>query len=79
MGDLEQLEQLGYQPQEQASGEVILRNCVFADLSASHRDLVCGMNAALIRGMLAGAQLKSSRIEQRAEPAPLCCVRVAPG
>jgi predicted ArsR family transcriptional regulator len=70
-----QLQELGFEPQTQASGEIVLRNCIFADLSASsHRELVCGMNAALVRGMLSGAHLKTNRVEKRSEPAPTCCV-----
>ena len=42
------LEQLGYEPQQDGS-ELSLRNCIFADLAQDHRDLVCGMNAALVR------------------------------
>jgi predicted ArsR family transcriptional regulator len=70
-----QLEQLGFEPQEQDSGELLLRNCVFRELSDSHRELVCGMNAALVDGMLAGAELRSLRVEG-GPPEPTCCVRI---
>jgi predicted ArsR family transcriptional regulator len=69
------LEQLGFEPQEQDSGELVLRNCVFRELSDSHRELVCGMNAALVDGMLAGAELRSLRVEG-GPPEPTCCVRI---
>ena len=71
-----QLEQLGYDPQPQGSGTVSLRNCIFSELSVSHRDLVCGMNAAFVRGLLEGASLRSSRVEGRTVEAPSCCVRI---
>jgi predicted ArsR family transcriptional regulator len=76
---LRQLEQLGFEPREQG-GELVLRNCVFRELSESHRELVCGMNAALVRGLLAGAQLRSLRVEPRPEEDRIaqssCCVRI---
>jgi predicted ArsR family transcriptional regulator len=70
-----QLEQLGFEPQSQESGELVLRNCIFAELTASHRELVCGMNAALVRGLLAGAHLRSLSVEGR-NLEPSCCVRI---
>ena len=67
------LRQLGYEPQVHESGEWTMRNCIFAELSKSHRELVCPMNAALVTGLLDGARLLSLRVERR--PArPGCCV-----
>ena len=71
----QQLAQLGFEPQEQPDGEVVLRNCVFRELSDSHRQLICGMNAALVRGLLDGAQLRSLHVEG-GPPEPTCCVRL---
>lgn len=70
-----QLAQLGFEPQAQTSGDLVLRNCIFSELSASHRELVCGMNAAFVRGLLAGAHLRSLRVEGRTVE-PSCCVRI---
>jgi predicted ArsR family transcriptional regulator len=70
------LKQLGYEPQVQESGEWTMRNCIFAELSTSHRELVCPMNAAFVTGLLDGARLKSLRVERRTAP-PGCCVRLA--
>jgi predicted ArsR family transcriptional regulator len=67
------LNQLGYEPQVQDSGEWTMRNCIFAELSMSHRELVCPMNAAFVTGLLDGACLKSLRVERRMAP-PGCCV-----
>lgn len=76
---LRQLEQLGFEP-EARGGDLVLRNCVFRELSESHRELVCGMNGALVRGLLAGAQLRSMRVEARPDEERIaessCCVRV---
>jgi predicted ArsR family transcriptional regulator len=76
-----QLERLGFEPREQGpNGALVLRNCVFQELSESHRELVCGMNAALVRGLLAGAQLHSLRVEARPDEDRIaestCCVSV---
>jgi predicted ArsR family transcriptional regulator len=67
------LKQLGYEPQVQDSGEWTMRNCIFSELSMSHRELVCPMNAAFVAGLLRGAQLPSLRVERRTAP-PGCCV-----
>ncbi|HEY7146837.1 MAG TPA: transcriptional regulator [Streptosporangiaceae bacterium] len=72
------LKQLGYEPRVQESGEWTLRNCIFSELSASHRELVCPMNAALVAGLLDGARLLSLRVERRMA-APECCVRLTGG
>lgn len=70
------LRQLGYEPQVQDSGEWTLRNCPFSELSMSHRELVCGMNAAFVTGLLGGARVHSLHVERRT-PRPDCCVRLA--
>jgi predicted ArsR family transcriptional regulator len=77
---LRQLEQLGFEPQPRGSGDLVLRNCIFRELSESHRELVCGMNAALVRGLLAGADLRTMRVEGRPAEERIaessCCVRI---
>jgi predicted ArsR family transcriptional regulator len=69
------LKQLGYEPQVQESGEWKMRNCIFSDLSLSHREVVCPMNAALVTGMLNAAHLSSLHVES-GKTRPGCCVRV---
>jgi predicted ArsR family transcriptional regulator len=69
------LGQLGYEPRVQESGEWTLRNCIFSELSVSHRELVCPMNAAFLTGLLDGARLKSLRVERRTAP-PGCCAQL---
>jgi predicted ArsR family transcriptional regulator len=77
---LRQLEHLGFEPESREPGEVVLRNCIFGELSESHRQLVCGMNAALVRGLLSGADLRSMRVEGRPAEERVaessCCVRI---
>ena len=70
------LEQLGYEPRQDRS-ELSLRNCIFADLVQNHRDIVCGMNAALMHGLLEGADLSDLRVEGRSAEAGCCACIVA--
>ena len=73
---LEELEDRGYEPREDPSGEIRLGNCPFHALVDGHRDLVCGMNLALADGLLAG--LGESRAHARLDPQPgQCCVAIA--
>jgi predicted ArsR family transcriptional regulator len=68
------LERLGYQPVADA-GVTRLRNCPFHALAREYPPLVCGMNLALVQGLLAGADLAESAA--RIEPGPEgCCVVV---
>jgi predicted ArsR family transcriptional regulator len=69
------LSQLGYEPQVQDSGEWTMRNCIFSELSASHRELVCPMNVAFVAGLLDGAHVRSLHAERWKAP-PGCCVRL---
>lgn len=67
---------LGYQPYAEARTHR-LRNCPFHALADRHRDLVCGMNEALLRGVLDGLGL--DRLEASLDPRPdECCVVLAP-
>jgi predicted ArsR family transcriptional regulator len=50
----ELLRSRGYEPFAAEPGIVRLRNCPFEDIAARHPELVCGLNLALIEGMLAG-------------------------
>lgn len=62
----------GYEP-EQDGGEIRLRNCPFHYLASEHRQLVCGMNLALIEGVVGGLDVPG--VEPRLDPQPgMCCV-----
>jgi predicted ArsR family transcriptional regulator len=64
----------GYEP-EPAAGEIRLRNCPFHALASEHREVVCGMNLALIEGVVEGLQLPAAK--PVLAPAPgMCCVRL---
>jgi predicted ArsR family transcriptional regulator len=62
----------GYQPYRDG-GDVRLRNCPFHLLASRHPPLICGMNLALLEGLLAGAAAGglSARLDPRPEE---CCV-----
>ncbi len=64
----------GFEPCTDPQGTVRLRNCPFHALAADQPELVCGMNLALIRGMIAGLGDQAGG-EVVLDPAPgLCCV-----
>lgn len=62
----------GYQPYRDGA-DVRLRNCPFHLLAARHPPLICGMNLALLEGLLAGTAVPGLRA--RLDPRPgECCV-----
>jgi predicted ArsR family transcriptional regulator len=67
----------GYAPEVVASG-IRLRNCPFHALVAEHRELVCGMNLALIEGIVEGAGAAGVRPELLPRPG-FCCVSLQVG
>jgi predicted ArsR family transcriptional regulator len=63
----------GFEPWQDEDGTVRLRNCPFHQLAARHRELVCGMNLALIQGLVAG--LGAAGMVPALDPGPgRCCV-----
>lgn len=62
----------GYEPEPLKEG-IRLRNCPFHALVSEHRDLVCGMNLALVEGVVAGLGLAGVQPELKPEP-DCCCV-----
>jgi predicted ArsR family transcriptional regulator len=62
----------GYQPYRDGA-DIRLRNCPFHVLASSHPPLICGMNLALVEGLLAGASVTA--LAAVLDPRPLdCCV-----
>lgn len=65
----------GYQPDRLAPGELRLRNCPFHPIAAREPELVCGLNHALLSGLLDG--LDAYSVSAVLEPTPNeCCVRL---
>jgi predicted ArsR family transcriptional regulator len=70
------LEGYGFQPFRDG-GQVSLRNCPFDTVAAAQPEVVCGMNLAVVDGVIAG--LRTEAILARLAPEPgRCCVVVAP-
>jgi predicted ArsR family transcriptional regulator len=68
----EVLRENGFEP-VRSGNELRLRNCPFDALATDYRDLVCGMNLAMQRGILQG--LRARRIVATFEPTlGACCV-----
>lgn len=66
------LAELGFDPQPDADGQVLLHNCPFHALAARHTALVCGLNLAFVGGLVDGLDA-----DVRADLVPrpgACCV-----
>jgi predicted ArsR family transcriptional regulator len=65
----------GYEPFEVEAGSLRLRNCPFEAVAADCPAVVCGLNLALLEGLLDGLGDESARAVLA--PAPgACCVRI---
>ena len=73
-GMVDALTAQGYEPKA-AGGELRLRNCPFHALVSEHKDLVCGMNLALIEGVVEGLELPAAK-PVLAPGTGMCCVCV---
>jgi predicted ArsR family transcriptional regulator len=66
----------GFEPWQDESGTVRLRNCPFHSLAAVHPHLVCGMNLELMRGLVEG--LDADALKPELNPTEgRCCVVLA--
>jgi predicted ArsR family transcriptional regulator len=69
------LTQQGYEPCDDADGVIRLRNCPFHQLTEQHREVVCGMNLALVEGLVEG--LGADGLRPVLDPQPgHCCVAI---
>ncbi len=73
----EVLGERGYEPFDESTDCVAMRNCPFDHLTDEHRDLVCGMNLALLEGVVDGLGLDRARAVLDPQPGR-CCVTVPP-
>jgi len=63
----------GFAPVVAPEGQLVLRNCPFAALREDCREVICGMNLALIEGVLGGLGVQG--VTAVLEPRPdTCCV-----
>jgi predicted ArsR family transcriptional regulator len=69
------LTQQGYEPCDGAHGVIRLRNCPFHQLTEQHREVVCGMNLALVEGLVDGLGAGDSRPVLDPQPGH-CCVAI---
>ncbi len=68
----------GYEPRQDDNGVIRLRNCPFHHLAERNRDVVCGMNLALVQGLAAG--LGTTGLRPVLDPWPgHCCVAIDTG
>ncbi|HET7028976.1 MAG TPA: hypothetical protein VFI34_00570 [Candidatus Limnocylindrales bacterium] len=71
------LEREGYEPFVDDDGVIRLRNCPFHVLAASHRELTCAMNHAMLDG--AASEIREAGYRAVAQPREgRCCVAFEP-
>ena len=69
------LTQQGYEPCGDDDGVIRLRNCPFHQLTERHKEVVCGMNLALVEGLVEG--LGADGWRPALDPRPgYCCVAI---
>lgn len=73
------LRQHGFEPWRATDGVVRLRNCPFHQLAAQHTEMVCGMNLALIDGLIEGFGATDLRAALDPRPGRCCVVIVDNG
>jgi predicted ArsR family transcriptional regulator len=72
---MDTLRRLGYEPVIVGT-EIALRNCPFHDLAQTHREATCGMNLAMLDGLV--SETADHHLVPRLEPRDgWCCVRIA--
>jgi predicted ArsR family transcriptional regulator len=67
---------IGYEPQDDGDGGLLLHNCPFHRLAKDHTASICAANLALLIGAADGA----GECEREVQFAPrdgYCCVRIA--
>lgn len=73
----EELERDGFEPVAGPDGVTVLHNCPFHELSATHTELVCGLNHTMLTAAVDHAA--DPALQARLEPEPgHCCVRFHP-
>ena len=68
------LEEAGYVPDGSTDNEIRFLNCPFHALAETDREIICGMNLEMVKGMIEGAGHPGAAY---LEPEPgYCCVRI---
>lgn len=86
---LDVLDEHGFEPFRDTGGTIRLRNCPFRQLAAEHPAVVCGMNLALVDGVITGVlsgdpattpATTRPALRPMLEPRPgCCCVAISTG
>lgn len=71
------LREHGYEPLRAPGGAIRLRNCPFDALARDYRPLMCGMNQALLGGVVRGLGLPGFTATLDPQPG-MCCVVLRP-
>ena len=67
----EVLKDYGFEPFTGSGGNILLRNCPFNAAVQESKEIVCGMNLGLMRGLIRG--LRIPKVSARLAPQPGCC------
>ncbi len=67
----------GYAPAWDGSDRVVLRNCPFHRLAEQFPPVICGMNLAMVTGLLAGGELAEQWVARMDAAPGRCCVTVS--
>ncbi len=69
----------GFEPLHEPKGWIRLRNCPFDTVAREHRQLICGMNLALMKGLMRGLGLGERSALLKPQPDGCCVILRAAG
>ena len=73
----EVLGSVGYMPERDGDGGIILMNCPFHRLADGHTEVVCAMNGAFLSGAAAACGVPAEKVEED-RTVGRCCARIRP-
>jgi predicted ArsR family transcriptional regulator len=73
----EVLGSVGYMPERDGEGGIILMNCPFHRLADGHTEVVCAMNGAFLSGAAAACGVPEEKVEED-RTVGRCCARIRP-
>jgi len=71
----EMLGSVGYMPERDGEGGIILMNCPFHRLADGHAEVVCAMNGAFLSGAAAACGVPEDKVEED-RTVGRCCARI---